>query len=117
MKQLFWLMSLLVLTAFGLSGCREKAQTTTPPTAATAAPPAQTVTLPANASGSPLPAGSVNPNQAVAVPGQMPKSLDAIPEQLRRPLTLDEIKKLPPESRDMILKAIGQPVPSPTAKK
>lgn len=116
MKQFGWLLSLSLLAVVGLSGCREKAQTTTAPQANTAATPPSTVTLPANVAGSPLPAGSVNPNQAV-VPGQMPKSLDAIPEQLRRPLTLDEIKKLPPESRDMILKAIGQPVPSATPKK
>ena len=116
MKQFGWLLSLSLLAILGLSGCREKAQTSAPQ-ANTAATPPSTVTLPANVAGSPLPAGSVNPNQAVAVPGQMPKSLDAIPEQLRRRLTLDEIKKLPPESRDMILKAIGQPVPSATPKK
>ena len=96
---------LMILAAVGLSGCREKARTSAPAAAASPAPPA---------AASPQPAASVNPQQAI-VPGQMPKSLDAIPEQLRRPLTLDEIKKLPPESRDMILKAIGQPVPAPSA--
>jgi hypothetical protein len=117
MKQFGWLLSLALLAVVGLTGCREKAQTSAPPQANAAASPPQTVTLPANAVGSPAPAGSVTPNQAVAMPGQMPKSLDAIPEQLRRPLTLEEIKKLPPESRDMILKAIGQPVPPPAPKK
>jgi hypothetical protein len=114
MKQFGWLLSLSLLSVLGLSGCREKAQTSAPPQANTAASPPQT--SPANSTASPLPAGSVNPNQAI-VPGQMPKSLDAIPEQLRRPLTLEEIKRLPPESRDMILKAIGQPVPAPSPKK
>jgi hypothetical protein len=40
-----------------------------------------------------------------------------IPEILRRPLTREEIMRLPPETRDMILRAQGQPVPSPTKKK
>ncbi len=109
---------LLVSTVVLSSACREKAQTTNQPNAqAVASPAAPVVTV------SPQPGASVNPNQAVAAPGQMPKSLNDIPERLRRPLTLEEIKQLPPETRDMILKAIGQPVSagspaaSPAAKK
>ena len=37
-----------------------------------------------------------------------------IPESLRRPLTREEIMKLPPDVRDRILRAQGQPVPSPS---
>jgi hypothetical protein len=111
MQLLKWFF-VLVVSALVLSalGCREKAQNGAPPNAQ-ASP--QTAGSPAVAA-SP---GAVNPHQAVAVPGQMPKSLEAIPERLRRPLTLEEIKQLPPETRDMILKAIGQPLPSPSPKK
>lgn len=116
MKQLSSFFCLVFLAALSLSGCREKAAAPAAPAANVAASPAPGVNVPATVAASPLPPGTVNPGQAV-VPGQMPKSLDAIPEQLRRPLTLDEIKKLPPESRDVILKAIGQPVPAATPKK
>ena len=100
---------LLVSTAVLASACREKAQA---PANATASPQPSV-----NAAAAPQAAGSINPNQAFAVPGQQPKSLNDIPERLRRPLTLEEIKQLPPESRDMILKAIGQPVPSASPAK
>ncbi len=113
------LLLVLIFTAVFVGACREKAQTNSTPQANASPSPQQGVTLPANVVASPLPGASVNPNQAVAVPGQMPKDLNSIPERLRRPLTLDEIKQLPPETRDMILKAIGQPVPtgSPAPKK
>src|SRR5204862_4900977 len=117
MSRLFLL--LLISTVVFVGACREKAQTTTPPQASASPSPQQGVTLPANVVASPVPGASVNPNQAIAAPGQMPKNLNDIPERLRKPLTLEEIKQLPPETRDMILKAIGQPVPagSPTPKK
>ena len=89
-----------VATVLLVSACREKAQSNAQPAAQASPAPV--------AAGSPQPGASVNPNQAVA-PGQMPKNLNDIPERLRRPLTLEEIKALPPESRDMILKAIGKP--------
>ncbi len=42
-------------------------------------------------------------------------------DRMTRPLTLEEINKLPPETRDMILRAQGRlpgsPSPSPAAKK
>ena len=108
LSKLFFVLfiSVVVLSALG---CREKAQSGAQPSAQ-ASP--QTAASPAPAvAASP---GAANPNQAVVGPGQLPKSLDAIPERLRRPLTLEEIKQLPPETRDMILKAIGQPIPSPS---
>lgn len=107
---------LVLLAAFGLSGCREKAQAPASPSANAAVSPAPGANLPAaTVSTSPLPPGTVNPNQAIA-PGQA-IDLKALPEQMRRPLTLEEIKNLPPESRDVILKAIGQPVPTASPKK
>ena len=98
---------LFISTVLLAGACREKAQTNTQPSAQAAPTPAAPIITV-----SPQPVGSVNPNQAIAVPGQQPKSLNDIPERLRRPLTLEEIKQLPPETRDMILKAIGQPVPA-----
>ena len=49
--------------------------------------------------------------------GAMPNALNAIPEQMRRPLTLEEINKLPAETRDMILKAQGRAGAAAPAKK
>lgn len=112
------LLLLLISIAVFVGACREKAQTNAP--AASASPsPQQGVNLNTKVAASPQPGASVNPNQAIVAPGQIPKDLNSIPERLRRPLTLEEIKQLPPETRDMILKAIGQPVPagSPTPKK
>jgi hypothetical protein len=40
-----------------------------------------------------------------------------IQDRLRRPLTDQEIMQLPPATRDMILKAQGKPIPTPTKKK
>jgi hypothetical protein len=40
-----------------------------------------------------------------------------IQDRLRRPLTDQEIMQLPPETRDMILRAQGKPIPTPTKKK
>ena len=82
-----------------LGGCSRKAEQSQPPTQAGAtATPAVTV----------APRGS--PGPLATIPAQ-------IPERLRRPLTREEIMKLPPETRDMILRAQGLPVPSPTKKK
>jgi hypothetical protein len=53
----------------------------------------------------------------VGSPGPLATIPPQIPERLRRPLTREEIMKLPPETRDMILRAQGLPVPSPTKKK
>ncbi|HZS04662.1 MAG TPA: hypothetical protein VFD58_07490 [Blastocatellia bacterium] len=55
-----------------------------------------------------------------AKPGATPAAIpNSIPERLRRPLTLEEINKLPPEVRDMILRAQGRlpASPTPTPKK
>jgi len=56
------------------------------------------------------PASSATPVAQGTIPAQ-------IPEMLRRPLTHEEIMKLPPETRDMILRAQGKPVPTPSPTK
>jgi hypothetical protein len=53
------------------------------------------------------PATSATPVAQGTIPAQ-------IPEMLRRPLTHEEMMKLPPETRDMILRAQGKPVPTPS---
>lgn len=77
----------------GHEGHGEAAATSSPATAAAAQP---------SGSGTPMVQGTIPPQ---------------IPEILRRPLTPEEIMRLPPETRDMILRAQGKPVPSPTKKK
>lgn len=68
------------------------------------------------AAASPAAIGEAKPGASATpmVQGTIPPQ---IPEILRRPLTREEIMRLPPETRDMILRAQGQPVPSPTKKK
>ena len=58
----------------------------------------------------PVVGGSPGPSVKASIPA-------VIPDRLRRPLTLEEIMKLPPETRDMILRAQGRPLPSPTKKR
>jgi len=88
--------AVLVVISGGCSRKSGQSQPATPP--AVTAKPAVTVT----------PGGS--PGPLATIPPQ-------IPERLRRPLTREEIMKLPPETRDMILRAQGLPVPTPTKKK
>jgi NADH-quinone oxidoreductase subunit M len=73
-------------------------------------PPAAAVTAP-----TPSPSLAPGFDKALTQPG-VPVT---IPERLRRPMTREEIMQLPPEIRDKILRAQGQPVPtpSPTPKK
>lgn len=117
----FW-QSLCFVTFVGgalfIVGCREKAQTNT--SATTAASPAAASSSPgAMVASSPVVLASpVDPTKALPLPqaaSGAPKGLDAIPERLRRPLSLEEINALPPETRDMILKAQGRLPAAPTA--
>lgn len=98
--------------------------TPAPPSAST--PTALTAPL-ANAATPPTVAGkpvvTPNPNSPTA---QMSKDAaqakplpPALMEKLTRPLTLEEINRLPPDVRDMILRAQGRlpASPSPKAKK
>lgn len=85
------------------AGCGRSTESGKPTPSPTAAPPAAVV-APSIA----VPSGS--PAVMATIPFQ-------IPERLRRPLTREEIMKLPPETRDMILRAQGRPLPSPTKKK
>ncbi|HWQ31936.1 MAG TPA: hypothetical protein VNQ79_03565 [Blastocatellia bacterium] len=56
------------------------------------------------------PAAGASPAVAATVP-------PAIPEALRRPLTIEQICALPPATRDMILKAQGRPNACDSLKK
>ncbi len=63
--------------------------------------------------------GTVTGPPAATVPGiSQPAPGTSVPnpidERLRRALTREEIMQLPPETRDKILRAQGQPVPSPS---
>lgn len=95
----------LAIIAVMIVGCTSKkttsnAQPSPSPAAAGAGGGAATASKP-GATGTPVVQGTIPPQ---------------IPESLRRPLTHEEIMRLPPETRDMILRAQGKPVPSPTRK-
>jgi dipeptidyl aminopeptidase/acylaminoacyl peptidase len=51
---------------------------------------------------------SLNITAKVATSGATNSSLAGIPERMRRPLTVEEINQLPPEIRDLILRAQGR---------
>ncbi|NOT58631.1 MAG: hypothetical protein HOP19_00220 [Acidobacteria bacterium] len=94
------------------SACREAAPSNSTANA-TASPAAAAGDAGAAAASSPVVLASpIDPTKPIPMPsgaaGAMPNSLNAIPERLRRPLTLEEINALPPETRDMILKAQGR---------
>ena len=94
---------LVCLAALLAVGCRD----TTPQPAATPQP---------SVAPSPRAAGAAIPIAPAASPGAtIPPS---IMERVGRPLTREEILKLPPEKRDPILRAIGQtPPPASPAPK
>jgi len=90
-------------------GCQEKNKPSpTPPPSPQVNQPQPTAGAPAT--GTPATTGSVlpgNPNVKATLP-------PTIPESLRRPLTREEIERLPPPARDMILRAQGRLSPTPT---
>jgi hypothetical protein len=103
------------------SGCREKqsagSQTNTPAAAQPAA--AGNVTAPAapaDASAGGAANTAASPAPTIVITGKNVTPLDQIPERVRRPLTLEEINQLPPEVRDMILRAQGRLPASPAPK-
>lgn len=101
----------LASAAFTVSACRDKAPSGSTPTASASPAAAAPSTAPMVSSSPVVLASPVDPTKPIPLPQAaegMPKSLDAIPERLRRPLTLEEINALPPETRDMILKAQGR---------
>ena len=73
----------------------------------------------------PAPSPSPSASPAVSPPAMGPNATPSIQatvpvniqDRLRRPLTDKEILALPPATRDMILRAQGKPVPTPTKKK
>lgn len=102
-KYVFYILAVAVVL---IGGCTSKKNA---PTADEKRADAATQASPATATES-KPGASATPMVQGTIPPQ-------IPEILRRPLTREEIMRLPPETRDMILRAQGQPVPSPTKKK
>ena len=103
-----------------ISACREKASTSSMPNA-TASPVTAAGGGAMTASSPIVLASPIDPTKPIPMPSgaasAMPNALNAIPEQMRRPLTLEEINKLPPETRDMILKAQGRAGAVTPAKK
>ena len=92
-----------------VSACREQA--TTGSTSTATASPTAAAAAPLTASSPVVLASPLDPTKPIPLPqaaNGMPKALDAIPERLKRPLTLEEINALPPETRDMILQAQGR---------
>jgi hypothetical protein len=122
------LCALFMTSGLLLTACGKQPSVAAPPPAPqagrAAAPPA---TQPAPPATPPAVAGkpavTPNPNSSTA---QMSKDAaqakplpPALMEKLTRPLTLEEINRLPPDVRDMILRAQGRlpASPSPKAKK
>ncbi len=122
----------LIFTFFlcSLAGC-SKQSVSTPPEAAAAqtAPsasplvspramavaPTLAMPTPGNAAASPLvPPTSKDGKQAKVEAKPLPPDLW---QRMTRPLSLEEINKLPPETRDMILRAQGRLPASPAPKK
>ena len=103
------------------SACREAAPTNSTSGASASPAAANGTTAPLTASSPIVLASPIDPTKPIPMPsgaaGAMPNALNAIPEQMRRPLTLEEINKLPPETRDMILKAQGRAGAVTPAKK
>lgn len=121
--------TLFISSALALYSCG-KPQTTAPPQQAAApaasATPAATPTVSASlqTAAAPSPPKTIAgkpvftpPPVAPSAPtGQQAKPLPpALMEKLTRPLTLEEINKLPPNVRDMILRAQGRLPASPSA--
>ena len=114
-----------IFAAAVILGCKKSE-----PAPAVAAPtPSQVAIVPAPV-GSPaaavagsVPAAMKNPGPAI--PGQKGKDgkvaeqplPPAIWDRMTKPLSDEDIKKLPPETRDMILRAQGKLPPAPSPKK
>lgn len=78
---------------------------------------APTLAMPAPGS-SVLPPGIPNPKDGSKQAKSEPKALPPdLWQRMTRPLTLEEINRLPPETRDMILRAQGRLPASPAPKK
>ena len=128
----YFLLSILVLAAV-LAGCNktEPAPVTNVATPAASeaadAGNAMPVASPAIIAASPgaVPVPPAVKNAAPILPGKPGKDgkiasqplPPAIWDRMTKPLSDEDIKKLPPETRDMILRAQGKIPPAPTPKK
>ncbi len=117
----------LLLCMFSFVACRKQPETSAVTTAAPSAPsaaPSVSPTAVAPTLAMPAPGSSVAPpfvpnpkdggKQAKAEQKPLPPDLW---QRMTRPLTLEEINKLPPETRDMILRAQGRLPASPAPNK
>ncbi len=127
MKRYFLLF--ILVAAATLVGCNktEPAPVTNVPTPAASeavvVAPASPSIVTASPGAAPVPPSMKNP--APILPGQKGKDgkvasqplPPAIWDRMTKPLSDEDIKKLPPETRDMILRAQGKLPPAPTPKK
>jgi hypothetical protein len=127
MKRYFLLF--ILVAAAALVGCKK-----------TEPAPVTNVATPASSEAAIAPAGMSSPAIIAASPGAVPPAVKnaapilpgkpgkdgkvasqplppAIWDRMTKPLSDEDIKKLPPETRDMILRAQGKIPPAPTPKK
>lgn len=98
-----------------LAGCKGQPETKKPEAAAPAATTQSSATPQSDAVNKAISEAMSKPG--VPAPGQTKpgatpaaaKLPPSIPESVKRPLTVEEICNLPPDARDMILKAQGRP--------
>ena len=127
MKRYFLLF--ILVAAAALVGCNKTepapvANVATPAASeAAVVAPASPAIVAASPGAAPVPPALKNP--APILPGQKGKDgkvasqplPPAIWDRMTKPLSDEDIKKLPPETRDMILRAQGKIPPAPTPKK
>lgn len=110
-----WL--LLLFSLLVLSACSKSAQQAAPAQNA-AAPTAPAATPAATPNAMAVAPTLATPGAPPANGKDAPKNLpNVIGDRLFRALTLEEINKMPPETRDAILRAQGRLPASPTPKK
>ena len=127
----YFLLFILVLAA-ALAGCNKSepapaANVANPAASEAAVAPAMPVASPSIVTASPgaVPVPPAVKNAAPILPGKPGKDgkvasqplPPAIWDRMTKPLSDEDIKKLPPETRDMILRAQGKIPPAPTPKK
>jgi len=96
--------SVILLVCLLSAGCHEQTRSTS----ASETKPAPSPSAAAKAS------PGISPG---TVSGAQPAVPSSIPERLRHPLTREEIEKLPPDVRDMILRAQGRASATPATPK
>ncbi len=125
MKRYFLLFILVAATVAGCNKTQPAPAAPTPAPSPVSIVPAP-VASPAIVPGAPGTVPPVVKNAAPILPGAKPGKdgkvaaqplPPAIWDRMTKPLSDEDIKKLPPETRDMILRAQGKLPPAPTSKK